>query len=41
VLGLVMGGLLSDLISIQGGYAGLSETEWMLPEDELDFEEIA
>jgi hypothetical protein len=40
VLGLVMGGLLSDLISIQGGYAGLSETEWMLPDDELDFEEI-
>ncbi len=41
VLGIVMGGLLSDLIPIQGDYVGLTEAEWMLPDDELDFEEVA
>jgi hypothetical protein len=40
VLGIVMGGLLSDLISIQGEYVGLTETEWMLLDDELDFAEV-
>lgn len=41
VLGIVMGGLLSDLIPIQGDYVGLTKAEWMLLDDELDFEEVA